>query len=428
MNLSIIVLILGISLSVLIRIFFISTGFETADIIKFHQLAEVMLKGNNPYALYDFANFPPIGIYLEAVVLYLSNIFSIPFHVMTKILPNLADIIITLAIYKFLIRNRVKPLNAALWSLTYILNPISIIISAAHGHLYSISSLLILLSIYIVTSNPTKHLKPIAALFLGIAIAIKPYPVMLLPLFLIYKRMNLKQTLLFLFISLAPAIIPLIPYLWLTPHQTIVNVFGYSGSYDISYAAILRSLWHQQNAQIWLPQAEQMLSLTKWTFIFGAIFLMVIFSRAKDLLKSCLAVYLLFIGIYFGISAQYLSWILPLASSTRQKILLPFSLVGTIAIIGFYTFFGPDILFGKLWHVPAYQSKYMLIYFVGNLLLWITTLWWLINLIKKYLHSSLQTFSTLHKRLVILTLSIFILSMIPVLQLIFNLFGQMANP
>ena len=51
-----------------------------------------------------------------------------------------------------------------------------------------------------------------------------------------------------------------------------------------------------------------------------------------------------------------------------------------------------------------------------------------LKIIKEYLHSSFQTFSSLHKKLVILTLSIFIFSMIPVLQLVFNLFSQMTNP
>lgn len=418
------ILILGITLSIIIRIFFIATGFETADIIKFHQMAEAILTGNNPYVLYNFSNFPPIGIYLFAFILFLSNLFTIPFHILNKILPNLADIITCFVIYKFLIKNHIKPISASFWSLIYILNPISIIISSAHGHIYSITSLLTLLSIYIITSNPNKSSKLLSAMLLGIAIAIKPHPVMLLPLFLAYKKMNLKQTVLFLLISLMPAIIPLIPYLWSNPHQTIENVFEYSGIYDISYAAIIRSLWYQQNAQIWLPHADQILNLSKWTFVLGVMFLTILFSQAKNLLKSCLAVYLLFIGVYFGISAQYLSWILPFAISTREKMILPFSVAGTIALLGFYTFFGPDILFGKFWYGPAFQSKYMLVYFAGNLLLWITILWWLVKIIKNYFSTSFKTFTPIRKKIVLLSLIIFIISLLPILQLVFDLLKQ----
>lgn len=418
------VLIIGIILSIAIRTFFIATGFETADMIKFHQMGEAMLQGNNPYTLYNFSNFPPIGVSFFAFIVFLSNSLGIPFHILNKILPNIADIIISVLIFKFLIKNNIKPINAAIWSLVYVLNPISIIISAAHGHIYSITSLLTLLSIYIITSNPTKSLKLLPAILLGIAIAIKPHPVMLLPLFLVYKKVNLKQIIIFLSISLMPAIVPLIPYLISNPHQTIENVFKYSGIYDISYAAILRSLWHQQNAQIWLPNAEQMLEFSKWSFALGTIFLIVLLSRTKNLLMSCLTVYLLFIGVYFGISAQYLVWILPLAISAREKMIIPFSIAGTFALLGFYTFFGPDILFGKLLHIAAFQSKYMLIYFVGNLLLWITILWWLIKIIENSFLTSFKTFSPPRKKIILLSITIFILSLLPVLQLILNIIKQ----
>ena len=207
-----------------------------------------------------------------------------------------------------------------------------------------------------------------------------------------------------------------------SPNEIIANVFKYSGVYDFSYAAILRGFWYQQNAQIWLPLAERILETSKLSFILGATFLLVLFIRAKNLPKSCLAVYLLFIGVYFGISAQYLSWILPLAILTREKMLIPFSISGTFALLGFYTFFGPEILFGRFWYGAAFQSEYMLIYFVGNLLLWAIILWWLIKLIKSYTHVSFKTFSPLRKKIVLASLIVFIISLLPVLQLVLDTF------
>lgn len=414
------VLVIGILISVFIRTFFIINGLDVADVTKLHQMAEAILKGNNPYLLFNFASYPPVGLYMEAVILILSNLSGIPFHIFTKILPNLADIITTLVLYKFLIKHNVKPYRASLWSLIFILNPISIIISSAHGQIDSITSLLILLSIYILTINPTKFNKLMPALLIGLAIAIKPNPAMLLPLFLVYKKWKLKQGILFLSISLTPTVISLAPYVWRSPTEIISNVFSYSGVYDFSYAAILRGFLYQQNAQIWLPQAEQMLELSKLAFILGTTFLLLLFARSKNLPKSCLAVYLLFTGIYFGISAQYLSWILPLAILARDKMIIPFSIAGTFALLGFYTFFGPDILFGKFWHGAAFQSKYMLIYFIGNLLLWTTILWWFIKIIRSYIYTSFKTFSPLRKKIILASFIIFIVSLLPILQLSFD--------
>ena len=427
MNKPTITLLIGIFLSILIRIFFIINGSDVADITKLHQMAEAILKGNNPYLLFNFASYPPIGLYMEAIILLLSNFLGIPFHMLTKILPNLADVIITLVLYKFLIKHNVKPFSASLWGLIFILNPISIIISSAHGQIDSITSLLVLLSIYILILNPTKFHRLLPSLLLGLAIAIKPNPAMLLPLFLVYRNWNFRQGILFLSISLSPTIISLAPYIWQNPNAIIANVFSYSGVYDFSYAAILRGFWYQQNAQIWLPQAEQMLNLSKLAFILGTVFLLLFFVRSKNLPRSCLTIYLLFTGIYFGISAQYLSWILALAILTREKMIIPFSIFGTVALIGFYAFFGPEILFGKFWHGAAFQSKYMLIYFIGNFLLWSTVLWWFIKIIRSYIHTSFKTFSSLHRKITLVSFIVFIISLLPILQLAFDTINQSTN-
>ncbi len=133
-----------------------------------------------------------------------------------------------------------------------------------------------------------------------------------------------------------------------------------------------------------------------------------------------MTVYLLFLGIYFGISAQYLSWILPLAILAKDKMIILFSITGTLALLGFYTYFGPDILFGKFWDGTAFQSKYMLFYFVGNLLFWLTILWWLIKIIKNYTNEAFNNFSPLNKKIVLVSLVLFIISLLPILQIAFD--------
>lgn len=424
MNTSIIILFIGIFLSVLIRTFFIINGLDVADVNKLHQIAEAILRRDNPYVLFNFTIYPPIGYYIETLVLFLSNFLTVPFHISTKILPNLADVIITIVLYKFLIKHNVKSISASLWGLIFILNPISIITSSAHGQLDSITSLLVLLSIYILTDNPTKFYKLLPALLLGLAIAIKPNPAMLLPFFLVCKKWKLKQSILFLSISLAPTVISLAPYMWRSPHEVIVNVFNYSGIYDLSYAAILRSFWYQQNADYWLPYSSELLNASKLAFGVGVSFLVILFAQSKNLIKACLAVYLLFLGVYFGISVQYLSWILPLAVLAREKMVISFSITGTLASLGFYTFFGPDILFGRYWNGMIFQSKYMLLYFLGNLALWITILWWLIKIIKGSTNEVFNNFSPLRKRMIIVSLILFIISLFPILRLSFIILSE----
>lgn len=417
------ILFIGIFLSVLIRAFFIINGTNVADIKLLLGMGETVLKGLNPYISLTYNSYPPLAVYIEAFTIVLSNISNIPFHILTKIWPNLADIVITLLLYKFLIKLKVKPVFASLWSLIFILNPISIITSSAHGQIDSIPSLLVLISIYLLSFSNKPKLR-LSALILGLAIAIKPNPLILLPFFLIINKIDLRQKLAFLLICIAPVVLTFTPFILQNPQQIFVKMAQYKGVYDFSYASILRGFWYQQNAQTWLPQTNQMFEASKLAFIIGAIFLLVLFAQSKNLPRACLAVYLLFLGIYFGISAQYLSWILPLAILAKEKMIISFSISGTFALLGFYTFFGPDILFGRFWNEAAFQSKYMPIYFVGNLLLWLTILWWVIKIIKKYMNTSFKTFSPLHKRMVIVSLVLFIISLFPVLRLSFVILSE----
>lgn len=366
--------------------------------------------------------------YLETTTLFFSNYLAIPFHILAKLWPNLADILIGLIIYRLLIRLKTKPLYASFWSLMFLLNPISLLISSAHGQIDSVTSLFVLLSIYFLTlkSNIQSY---ISALFLGFAIAIKPNPAIVLPLFIAYnyKKCVLKEKVVFISIIIIVVSFSLIPYIWQSFHEVLTNVFGYSGVYDLGYAAIFRSLWYQRNADYWLPLTKEFLDASKFLFLGGAILLTIIFAKSKNLVKACLAIYLLFLTVYFGISAQYLIWILPLAVLEKDRTVIFFSLSGLLALLGFYMFFGPEILLGKLSATTAFQSKYMSLYALGNLALWITTLFWLIKIIKNYLLISFNTFSPLHKKAILFSFVFFAISFLPVLQVIMRLISEFTR-
>ena len=411
----------GIFLSAAIRIFFIVHGTNVADIKLLFGMGDALLKGLNPYLSLTYNSYPPIAVYIEALTILFTRLINIPFHQLTKIWPNIADILICLILYKSLIKLKLNPQKAVFWSLIFVLNPISIIISSIHGQLDSIPSLFVLISIYLMISSKKIHVN-LSALFLGLAIAIKPNPLILLPFFLIFKNINLKQKIFFLLISLGPVTITLLPYL--QNLQVLGRIFGYLGVYDFSYAAILRGFWYQQNAAYSIPYTTEFFSISKISFISGAIFLLILFYRSSNLTKMFLAVYLLFLAVYFGISAQYLCWILPLAVLARERKVIYFSLTGTLALLGFYTFFGPDILFGKSWNGLVYQSPYMLPYFIGNLSLWIITLWWFIMIVKNYMKDVFPTFSPIRKRLFFTSLFIFIASLLPIIRFSFLIIQQ----
>jgi len=374
-------LVFGIFCSIILRTYFILNGSDIADIHSLHEMGELFLRGINPYLALNYNAYPPLAIYLEFATIKLSQFFNIPFYILIKLWPNLADILTGLVLCLFLIKKGVKPIVAYAWSLTFLLNPISIIISAAHGQIDSIPSFLVILAILFLTFNFTKFYILLSALLLGLAIAIKPNPLILLPFFLTFKKMDLKTMIIFLLLTVVPVAILFSPFIQGNFHYILGKSFGYSGSNDFGLPAILRGIYYQQTANYKLIFSREVLQASKVFFLTGLFLLVFIFKNCDKLVKACLAVYLLFLGFYFGISAQYLSWILPLAILERDKMIIPFSLSGLVSLLGFYLFFNPTILAVQFSNIQPYQNQFMLIYILGNLVFWAVTSWWLIKII-----------------------------------------------
>src|SRR3989344_6594169 len=116
----------GIFLSAAIRIFFIVHGTNVADIKLLFGMGDALLKGLNPYLSLTYNSYPPIAVYIEALTILFTRLINIPFHQLTKIWPNIADILICLILYKSLIKLKLNPQKAVFWSLIFVLNPISI--------------------------------------------------------------------------------------------------------------------------------------------------------------------------------------------------------------------------------------------------------------------------------------------------------------
>lgn len=418
------ILIIGILISLAIRIFFISQSKHIADIYLMYTMGATFLEGRNPYLVLDFNSYPPLAIYLEAASMVISSNLHTSFVAVFKFWPNLADFITTFVIYKFLIKAKAKPVNAALWSTFFLLNPVSIIISSAHGQIDSIPSLFVLISVFILTFYPKKMYIYLSALFLGIAIAIKPNPAMLIPLFLFYKQISLKQRIIYLILVLAPLAFTLVPFLGQNPQLVLSRILSYSGVNDISYAAVLRSIWYQINAGTILPLSNELLNASKVVFATSVIVLILLSAGGKDLAKACLAIYLLFLSTYFGIGSQYLVWVIPLGIVAQDKMVFYYSFFSLFALLGFYLFFGPDILLGKISSIAPYQTKHIYLYFLGNLMFWVFNLVWLIKIVISYVKISALSFNVVRKRLIYFTSLLFILSLLPMINLLIELFSR----
>lgn len=375
----------GILISVALRVFFLLNGSEVADVHSLFEMADLHLRGINPYLALNYNAYPPLALYLEAFAIHLSKFLDIPFYITTKILPNIADILICLVLYRFLVRKGVNNISASIWSLSFILNPISILISSAHGQIDSITSLFVVLAIYLLSFNTLKLSIFLSALLLGLSFAVKPNTLMLLPLFILVPKISLKERALFLITSIIPLSLLFWSFIAIEPRYVLGKVFNYSGAVDFGFVAILRGVEFLYTGNFKIPVTAEVLQADKIFFLVVFCLLIFLYRNTKNIGMACLAAYLLFLGIYFGISAQYLAWILPLAVLQRDKIIIAYSLFGTVAIVGFYMFLNPAILLAQFSTIKPFQEQYMVIYMLGNFLTLTTILFWLIKTLKQKL-------------------------------------------
>lgn len=420
------IFIIGILISLLIRIFLISQSKHVADVYLLYTMGATFLEGRNPYLVLDFNSYPPLAIYLVAVSMKISSNLHTSFVTIFKLWPNLADFISAILIYKFLVRIKTKTFYAVVWSIFFLLNPIAIIISAAHGQIDSITSLFVLLSIFLLTFYSKSIHIYLSALSLGLAIAFKPNPAMLIPLFLLHKRLKFQQGIFFIFLILTPLSLVFIPFINQQPGLVLARMLGYLGVNDLSYAAILRGIWYQINASTAIPLSTEFLNASKYVFITAATCLTLLMAGSKNLAKAIMTIYLAFLTIYFGIGSQYLVWVLPFAVLAKDKMVIFYTLFGSIALLGFYLFFGPDILFGKSLSIEPFQTKYIYLYFIGNLLFWIFNIFWLFKIIRSYIQDQYSSFGMIRKRLIFITATLFIFSLIPMLNLTMEFFRRFS--
>lgn len=377
-------LVSGVALSLFIRIYLILNGSEVADIHTLKEMGELALNGTNPYLALNYNAYPPLALLIEEATIKLSQFITQPFFILIKIWPNLADIGISLLIYLFLSKQGVEKMTAVFFALAFFLNPISIIISAAHGQIDSIPTFLVVLSIFLLTFKLFKYQLFFSAFSFGIAIAIKANPLILLPLFLLYvfRKNGLIAAVLFLLITFLPISVLFLPYLQDNGSYTLEKLFGYSGSNDFGIPAVLRWIHFQQNGELLLSLNSDLIQLSKYFFLAFMAIVIFLFRKSGKLIEGCLIAYLSFITFYFGISAQYLSWVLPFAVLLKDKMIFIFTVSGFAAILGFYLYFNPTIVIVQLSQILPYQKQFMSVYFLGNLLFWIVTFVWLVKRIR----------------------------------------------
>lgn len=372
----------GIIISIIIRSFFILNGSRVADIHALQEMGEVTLHNLNPYVVLPYNSYPPLAIYIEEITIKLQDFTQIPFYILIKVWSNLADLVICLLVYLFLIKAGTKKLHAVIWSLVFFLNPVSIIISAAHGQIDSIPTLLVILSAFFLMFKKKLTYTLLSGLLFGLAVSIKLNPLILLPFFLIYiiKKSRFINSLLFGLMAILPLIILILPFASGNYFYVFNRLANYTGSNDFGIPALIKGQYYIETGQTNYILEKSLINKSKYFFLVCWLILIFFFRNSEKLIKGCSITYLLFITFYFGISAQYLSWILPFAVLLKDKWVIAFSLTGIFSLLGFYMFINPKMIISGFENIPPNQGQFILMYMWSNLIFWIIGLGWLVKL------------------------------------------------
>lgn len=325
---------------------------EVSDIPTYREMANVVMRGDNIYAPRIFFPYTPYSQFIPYACLRLADLTGWRFDLTIK-LPSIAsDAIVTILLFYHLMRRSRRTRTAMLWTLAWALNPVSILVTAFHANLMSVVAGLMFGAFVAADASresPNRDLLlAISALTLGLAIAMRSFPVFLVPACLALAVGTLRRSVVFTGLAAAPAVLSLIPYHILVPHPLWREVRPYSGSIDLSWVSVIRSVDCFLHGGLGFTD-DEILGRTRLLFLASAVltYFALPWMRRSALGRAMLLPPLLFLGLYGGVAAQYLVWGVPIALALTERRALAFSAAATGALVTFYWQYHPGILFGR---------------------------------------------------------------------------------
>jgi hypothetical protein len=315
---------------------------EVADVRRYRKVADHVLDVSwNPYQAPRLYPYPPVWVWVEAGAGLLSRRLGLSFPMLVK-LPVVAaelGIVAWLAAWG----GRGGSGSRAAW--VYALHPVSLLVSAFHGQFDAVALLCVLLAV----SWWWQERPAWSALALSAAVALKSFPVLLLPVFLLQPG-QARDRLRYAALALGPVLLLLAPYAWHDAGAVRRELIGYGGIADFGWIALTRGMrWlasgvlARSEAQYWSAHvlAAKLLFLAAYASFLATL------ARGRsgtDLPRAGQSVLLLFLVFYGALSAQYLLWAVPLGAWLGGRLFAVYSAAATVALVGFYAFLAPGVL------------------------------------------------------------------------------------
>lgn len=359
---------IGTALS--LRIWLALRANDIIDIQNFQLVAQTV-KGQGVFALYSQTPgqypYPPLWIWFALAAEQLDQWGVITFSLAIRLPAIVADAICVYFIWIWWKND--NPVYSWFAALFYAVNPISLIITSLHGQFDALPALFVVISLYTLH----RHQTSLSAVMLGLAIATKSFPFLFLPVFL-FALPSKRARIRYMVIALAPVAALLLPFILRIPSAVVEQLFGYSGVGLLGFLVVVRSVYvFRMGDHLPYELTQALISLSKWVFLtLYALWLPWAIRRRILPLLGAVGILSLFYLFYGGISPQYLVWMLPLLLILPQRSLfwmLIYTLSGTLALLGFYSYAVPVTVEPIL---PPGVVDARWLYGVGGILWWAT--------------------------------------------------------
>jgi hypothetical protein len=311
-----------------------------------------------------------VWVWVEAASLWLARATGLPFAVLVK-LPVIAGEVWIVSLLRRLLGTR------AAWA--YALCPVALLVSGVHGQFDALMLACVLQAI--VDGEAGRHDR--SALALSAAIALKTFPVLLLPLLLLPVGRDARLR--WVALALGPVAVLLAPFAIVNLGGVRRELLGYGGVADLGWIGLVRAVvWSmigrlpRSDARYW----PTLVPLAKWLFLaaWSGIVAASVRGRLRlSRLDGGLAVFLAFVTLYGAVSAQYLLWpaALGLAWWSAWR---AYRVAATVALAGLYVFVVPEMLVYGMGEPPPAAG---FVWLVGNALVLACGLVWLAALVRR---------------------------------------------
>jgi NHL repeat len=307
------------------------------------------VNGDNLYA----AEYPytPLSQWFSALAFAVSRLAGVRFELVFKLLLIAGDLLV-LGWLRSALAERGSPRRIVVGScLLWALNPVSVLVSSVHGNPSTLVAVAMLGTWRYLERYRSARRRPdlaLAATLFGIAVALRGFPILATPALVLLGLRRWRERAVFVAVAAVPTLAVSIPYLVHLGTSMVRNMASYSGNTDFGWLAAVRAFAYLHGGSKFGVYDPAWLADSKVAFLaaVGLSYAALRLARESAYGEAVLLPFLLFYGVYGGVSAQYLVWIVPLAIVVAPAFAALFSIVAAGAMLCFYVVYHPGILFG----------------------------------------------------------------------------------